>query len=177
MTLVVKNPPATVADIRDLGSIHGSGRSPREWQSTPVFLPGESHGQRSPPGYNPWDRTVRHDCDWACTLILSVYIQFYAVLICVDFWNLCHSAEQFITKMLPFDTSLLPTDLNPGKHKSVLHLSNSIVSRMLYKWNRTLCKLLRFFFFHVTSWDWIFFIGHNSLEIHPSCVYGKFVPF
>ena len=23
----------------------------RAWQSTPVFLPGESHGQRSPEGY------------------------------------------------------------------------------------------------------------------------------
>ena len=26
----------------------------REWQSTPVFLPGESHGQRSLGGYGPW---------------------------------------------------------------------------------------------------------------------------
>ena len=28
----------------------------REWQSTPVFLPGESHGQRSLVGYSPWGR-------------------------------------------------------------------------------------------------------------------------
>jgi len=26
----------------------------REWQYTPVFLPEESHGQRSPVGYSPW---------------------------------------------------------------------------------------------------------------------------
>ena len=26
----------------------------RAWQPTPGFLPGESHGQRSPAGYNPW---------------------------------------------------------------------------------------------------------------------------
>ena len=26
----------------------------RVWPSTPVFLPGESHGQRSPVGYSPW---------------------------------------------------------------------------------------------------------------------------
>ena len=26
----------------------------RKWQPTPVFLPGESHGQRSLVGYNPW---------------------------------------------------------------------------------------------------------------------------
>ena len=27
----------------------------RKWQPTPVFLPGESHGQGSPAGYSPWD--------------------------------------------------------------------------------------------------------------------------
>ena len=26
-----------------------------KWQPTPVFLPGESHGQRSLVGYSPWD--------------------------------------------------------------------------------------------------------------------------
>ena len=39
----------------DPGSIPGSGKSPwqREWQPTPVFLPGESHGQRSLAAYSP----------------------------------------------------------------------------------------------------------------------------
>ena len=27
----------------------------KAWQSTPVFLPSESHGQRSLTGYSPWD--------------------------------------------------------------------------------------------------------------------------
>ena len=27
----------------------------KEWQPTPVYLPGESHGQRSLVGYSPWD--------------------------------------------------------------------------------------------------------------------------
>ena len=27
----------------------------RQWQPTPVFLPGKSHGQRSLVGYSPWD--------------------------------------------------------------------------------------------------------------------------
>ena len=36
----------------------------REWQPTPVFLSGESHGERSLAGYSPWGRkTVR--CDLA----------------------------------------------------------------------------------------------------------------
>ena len=29
----------------------------RAWQPTPVFLPGESHGQRSLAGYSPWGRS------------------------------------------------------------------------------------------------------------------------
>ena len=29
----------------------------RKWQPTPVFLSGESHGQRSLAGYSPWGRT------------------------------------------------------------------------------------------------------------------------
>ena len=42
----------------DTVSIPRSGRSPwrRAWQPTPVFLPGESHGQRSLVGYGPWGR-------------------------------------------------------------------------------------------------------------------------
>ena len=36
-----------------------SGR--REWLPTPVFLPGEFHGQRSPVGYHLWSCRVRHD--------------------------------------------------------------------------------------------------------------------
>ena len=34
----------------------------REWQPTPVFLPGKSHGQRSLVGYSPWGhKRVRPD--------------------------------------------------------------------------------------------------------------------
>ena len=33
----------------------------RAWQPTPVFLPGESHGQRSLAGCRPWGHRVRHD--------------------------------------------------------------------------------------------------------------------
>ena len=28
----------------------------KEWQPNPVFLPGESHGERSLVGYSPWGR-------------------------------------------------------------------------------------------------------------------------
>ena len=50
----VKNPPATQGTKRHgfhpwVGKIHWR----RAWQSTPVFLTGESHGQRSLVGYSP----------------------------------------------------------------------------------------------------------------------------
>ena len=40
----------------DPGSVSGLGRFPwrRKGQPTPVFLPGQSHGQRSLVGYSPW---------------------------------------------------------------------------------------------------------------------------
>ena len=47
-------------NVEDLGLIPGSGRSPwrREWLPTPVFLPGEFHGQGSVEGYSPRDCKV-----------------------------------------------------------------------------------------------------------------------
>ena len=54
MALVVKKPPANSGDIRDVGSIPGSGRLPGAEHENPlVFLPGESPGQRSLAGYSP----------------------------------------------------------------------------------------------------------------------------
>ena len=46
---MVKNLPASAEDSWE-------GKIPwrRAWQSTPVFLPGESHGQKSLAGYSPW---------------------------------------------------------------------------------------------------------------------------
>ena len=33
----------------------------RKWQVTPIFLPGDFHGQKSLVGYSPWGCRVRHD--------------------------------------------------------------------------------------------------------------------
>ena len=55
MVLVVKNPPANAGDMRwGFNPCVGKISWRREWQPTPVFLPGESHGQRSLAGYSPW---------------------------------------------------------------------------------------------------------------------------
>ena len=57
---MVKNLPA---NARDTGSIPGSGRSLGEGNgNTPVFLPGESHGQRMPGRLQSIEsQRVRHD--------------------------------------------------------------------------------------------------------------------
>ena len=58
---VVKN---LLAITVDTGSILGLGISPwrRKWQSTPVFLPGKFHGQRSLVGDSLWGhKRVGHD--------------------------------------------------------------------------------------------------------------------
>ena len=58
-----KNPPAVKEIFRRFGFDPWVGkiRWRRKWQLTPVFLPGESHRQRSLAGYSPWDPRVRHN--------------------------------------------------------------------------------------------------------------------
>ena len=51
---VVKKPPASVGDARDLGLIPGLGRSPGEGNDNSLqFLAWKSHEQRSLAGYSP----------------------------------------------------------------------------------------------------------------------------
>ena len=52
VALEVKNMPADAGDVREDGSCNPWVRK----GATPVFLPGESHGQRSLAGYSSWDR-------------------------------------------------------------------------------------------------------------------------
>ena len=52
MVQTAKNLPAMLEiQIQSLGR---GDPLEKEMQSTPVFLPGESHGQRSLAGYSPW---------------------------------------------------------------------------------------------------------------------------
>ena len=55
VALMVKNLPANAGDVRDVGSIPEIRKMPwrRQWLQTPVFLSGESHGQRSLGSYYP----------------------------------------------------------------------------------------------------------------------------
>ena len=55
---MVKNLPANAEDTGDPWVRKILWR--REWQPTPVFLSGKSHGQRSLVSYSPWGCRVRH---------------------------------------------------------------------------------------------------------------------
>ena len=68
--LVVKNPPANAGDERDVGSIPGSGRSPRGEHGNPLqYSCLENPMDRGAwVGYGPWGRRIGHDgSDLACT--------------------------------------------------------------------------------------------------------------
>ena len=51
---MVKNPPAM--QEMQVQSLGGEYPQRRQWQATPAFLPGKSHGQRSLVGYSPQGR-------------------------------------------------------------------------------------------------------------------------
>ena len=56
VVLVVKKPPAKAGDVRDMGSIPASGRSPGVGNGNPFQYSclEEFHGQSSLAGYKPW---------------------------------------------------------------------------------------------------------------------------
>ena len=58
MALVVKNRPTNTGRCKRCWYDLWVRKIPwrRAWQPTPVFLPGESHGQGSLEGYSPWGR-------------------------------------------------------------------------------------------------------------------------
>ena len=49
-----------------------------KWQPTPVFLPGEFHGQRSLAGYSPWGCRAEHDLVTKTTSISVIKIKNYS---------------------------------------------------------------------------------------------------
>ena len=72
-----KESTCNAGDAGDVGSIPGWGRSPgrRAWKTTPVFLPGESHGQKSLAGYSPWglkESDTTEVTEHACIIITII---------------------------------------------------------------------------------------------------------
>ena len=74
-SLVIINPPTNAGVARNAKFSPWIGNIPwrRKWQPTPVFLPGESHRQRSLEGYSPyrWKESdmSKHMSSSFCTLL------------------------------------------------------------------------------------------------------------
>ena len=77
---MVKNLPAIVGDVKDTGLAWvGKILCRRKWQPTPVFLPGEFHGQRSLAGCSPWGhktKAAEHACRGAKNSGFDVFSYF-----------------------------------------------------------------------------------------------------
>ena len=73
----------------------GKIRWRREWLTTPIFLPGEFHGQRSLAGYSPWDS---QESDTTEQLPLSLSHLFMCIyIVCIH----THTHTNFITIHTP----------------------------------------------------------------------------
>ena len=93
----------------------------RAWQPISVFLPGESHGQRSLAGYSPWGRKKSDTTEHIITEIgFSKYLmpQWQGKKICnwlnshVNSLQFCHGYNTWVTEHI--------LDFNP-KHGNVLY--------------------------------------------------------
>ena len=51
----------------------------RKWQPTPVFLPGESQGQRSLVGYSPWSRKESDTTKWLTHTHTHTHTQWFRI--------------------------------------------------------------------------------------------------
>ena len=101
---VVKNPPTNVGDVSFDPRV-GKMLWRRRWKRTPVFLPGESHGQRSLAGYNSKKSRTRLSY-WAHTHAHTTIYNEYGHPLCQEF-------SSFSLHSSPLEGWL---KYNPGPH-------------------------------------------------------------
>ena len=85
VVLVVKNPPASAGDVRDMGLIPGSGESHLAWQPTAVLLPSKSCRQEPGGLQSMGSKRIRHN--WSN--VACIHIHFTIYLKCV--WMCIHT--------------------------------------------------------------------------------------
>ena len=87
----------------------------KKWQPSPVFFPGESHGQRSLEGYSPWGRresaTVQRLTPYPCILYrFPAGISFFKQSrLC--YGTTCHDSLSIYLQV--FQVQLVPEGLTP----------------------------------------------------------------
>ena len=93
MAQLVKNPPA----MGETWFQSWVGKIPwrREWLPTPIFWPGEFHGQRSLAGYSPWDRKESDMNEQLSLHFTSLRLYDHMILI-LSFCNVLHHIDLHI---------------------------------------------------------------------------------
>ena len=69
------------ANAGDVSLIPGSFPWRRKWHPNPVFLPGESHGQRSLEGYSPWGCKELDTTLWLSTAVQPFWLEIKLLLL------------------------------------------------------------------------------------------------
>ena len=117
----------------------------REWQPTPVFLPGKSHGQRSLVSYTLWICRVRHD--WAHTDFIS-------------FWLIYPSSISFCKNnmhIFSYSLNFLLESKYYNFYIASFHLKTYILKITSYQFiNRLLISFYRYIYFIMLIYDSLF---------------------
>ena len=159
VVVVIKNPPANVGDMKG-GFDLWLGKIPwrRAWQSIPVLLPGESHGQRSLVGYSSV-QALSHV--W---LFVTPWTEAHqAFLSIADSWSLFKLMS--IKLVMPSNHLLLwrPLLLPPLNFPSIRVFSNESVLRIRWPkyWASALASVLPM---KIQDWFPLGFTGWISLQ-------------
>ena len=103
----------------------------REWLPTPIFLPGEFHGQKSLVGYRPWDGK---DLDMSERLSLSLFLMTQAGRTLIYLW------ERFcllISKQIAIKVSI---QLSPDASHLMINRHFFIISYNMHIYSTKACS-------------------------------------
>ena len=97
----------------------------RKWQSTPVLLPGKSHGQKSLVGYSPWGRkeldTTEHTFFLLSGLYSSVQISHSVMSDSATPWTASCQASLSITSSRRLLRLMSIKSVKPSHHLILCH--------------------------------------------------------
>ena len=89
----------------------------REWLPTPVFLPGEFHGQRTLVGYSPQGLRVRHD--WATHSFFLLLVSFLIWVVTLELFScFLHGASEWTVLLHSLENKVF-TSAPQGTNSSI----------------------------------------------------------
>ena len=160
VVLVVKAPPAKCRRCMRYGFDPWVGKIPwrRAWQPTLVFLPGESHGQRSQAGYSPWGHK---ESDTTEQVSMHITCQCSIVYITRIFFT--HSSVDGHLRFFHVLATVNSAAVNTGVHVSFLKMRLTLASYWTYHASCK-CGELQFLFYLKN----IYLFGSARSQLHYS---------